>query len=302
MQVERATVTAIETAPWARNWLNCLPLYLLPHHALSRLMLVATRLRFRPWKDWQIRWFIRRYGVDMDSVAESDPRVYPEFNSFFTRALRGDARPIAPDPCSLACPVDGSVSQLGDLRDGSLLQAKGQHYSVSGLLASREAGTFLGGHFITLYLAPKDYHRVHMPVTGRLVRSIHVPGRLFPVKPSTVRGINELFNRNERIVCLFETHAGPLALIMIGAMFVGAMDLVWRHGGARHTAARGVCVCEQPESCPVILNKGEEMGRFNMGSTVILLLGQGAIHWSKTLQPGTPVTMGQSIGTLAGVS
>ncbi|MGH8760644.1 MAG: phosphatidylserine decarboxylase, partial [Burkholderiales bacterium] len=174
MHVERATVTAIETAPWARNWLNCWPLYLLPHHALSRLMLVATRLRFRPWKDWQIRWFIRRYGVDMDSVAESDARVYPEFNSFFTRALRADARPIAPDPCSLACPVDGSVSQLGDLRDGLLIQAKGQHYSVSGLLASREAEAFLGGHFITLYLAPKDYHRVHMPVTGRLLRSVHV--------------------------------------------------------------------------------------------------------------------------------
>lgn len=277
------------------------PLTLLPHHALSRLMRYATRLRFRPWKDWQIRWFIRRYGVDMGLV---EPCAFPCFNAFFTRALRHGVRPIDPDPQAVVCPVDGTISAIGELLADTLLQAKGRRYSLAALFARKPEWIhrFTGGKYITLYLAPRDYHRVHMPLRALLLRSVYIPGRLFPVKPSTVLGLHDLFARNERIVSFFEGPTGPLALVMVGALFVGAMEVVWRRAPVRATSAPQDFGPEPPVQVPTVLSKGAEMGRFNMGSTVILLFPAGTVRWLPELRAGVHVVMGQRIGTLAAAS
>lgn len=276
------------------------PLTLLPHHALSRLMLAATRIRFKLWKNWQIRWFIRRYRVDLGVADVSDPTAYPCFNAFFTRALKPNARTIDSDPHTVACPVDGTVSSMGMVYERTLLQAKGHPYELGALLAREPLWTprFAGGQYITLYLAPRDYHRVHMPITGRLSRSIYVPGRLFPVKPQTVERLDNLFARNERIISFFETAAGPMAMVMVGALFVGTMEVVWRRAMRRPLWVPRDFGPEATVQGPVLLTKGSEMGRFNMGSTVILLFPAGAIRWSAELWPEARVTMGQAIGTL----
>ncbi len=262
-------------------------------------MFLATRARLRVWKDWQIAWFIRRYGVDMSVAAETEPVRYPSFNSFFTRALRPAARPVAPGPDAVASPVDGEVYAAGTIEAGRLFQAKGRHFSLADLLASGREWTdrFQGGSFAILYLAPRDYHRVHMPVAGRLLRSVYVPGRLFPVKPSTTRIVSGLFARNERIVALFETDGGPMTLIMVGALFVGSMEVVW---GDRFGAigAGGLRTWLAPQD-GLVLEKGSEIGRFNMGSTVMLLFGPRAVSLGPVLTGGQRVSMGQRIATIA---
>ena len=273
--------------------------HLLPQHLLSALMYRVARWRWRPFKDAFIWAFVRHFRVDMDLAAESDPRAYPSFNAFFTRALRPGARPLAEDPAALLCPADGALSQLGEVRDGTLLQAKGHGYRALDLLGgdAETAAAFAGGSFVTVYLSPRDYHRVHMPLDGVLKVMTHIPGRLFSVNAVTARAVPGLFARNERVVCLFDTSVGPMALILVGAIFVGSMETVWagqvtpppadRYRGERRSGP-GV----------VRLGRGEEMGRFNMGSTVILLLPPGAVTWAKGLGPGDPLRMGQALGRL----
>lgn len=288
-----------ETASWLDYPRACYQ-HVLPHHLLSTMMHHATRIRFAPWKNWQIRWFCARYGVRMDEALEPRARGYPDFNSFFTRALRADARPVADAPGALVSPADGTVSQLGDLEGDSLLQAKGRRYSLGALLGGDEAATaaLRGGHFFTVYLAPRDYHRVHMPAAGELRAMTYVPGRLFSVNPVSTRLVPRLFARNERIACLFETEAGPMAVVLIGAMLVGGLETVWA-GRVTPPHRRAHRTWRYAGAEAVVLGRGEEMGRFNMGSTVVVVLARGRARWDARLAPGARVAMGQEIGRLA---
>jgi phosphatidylserine decarboxylase len=274
--------------------------YLLPHHLLSQVMYWITRSEWKPFKDFLIRNAIHLYKVDMSVAAESDPENYKSFNDFFTRALRPDARPLAEGKDSVICPVDGMVSEAGKIEDGRLYQAKGHDFSLHELLGGdpKLTSAFADGSFATIYLSPRDYHRIHIPLGGTLKKMIHVPGRLFSVSPTTTRAIPRLFSRNERIVNLFDTDAGPMAVIMVGAIFVASMDTVW--AGTVTPRRRQVRSWEygRKSTAATKLNKGAELGRFNMGSTVILLFGKDAVEWAETLQPETAVQMGQQIASV----
>jgi phosphatidylserine decarboxylase len=276
--------------------------YLLPHHLLSALMFRLTRVGWRPLRSVSIRTFIRLFGVDMDEALERDPDAYATFNAFFTRALRPGTRPIASEPNALLCPADGALSQLGAIAEGSLVQAKGLDYSLLELLGGHEdlAGRFAGGSFATVYLSPGDYHRVHMPAAGRLRQMLHIPGRLFSVNRVTTARVPRLFTRNERVVCLFEGEAGPFAVVLVGAIFVGSMETVWA-GQVTPTRTRLPASQTYSGGDAPALAAGEELGRFNMGSTVILLLAPGAaVEWEPGLAPGGPVRMGQPLGLVSG--
>lgn len=280
-----------------RSW----PLALLPHQLLSRVMRRATRWRVRWWKNFLIDAFIRWFGVDMSQARSPSTDDYPDFNSFFTRALQKGMRPLPDVPDAIACPVDGTVSACGPIDQDRILQAKGHDYSLTTLLGSDTqcAARFQNGHFVTLYLSPRDYHRVHMPCAGRLTETTYVPGRLFSVAPHTTRAIRGLFTRNERLACLFDTDDGPLAMIMVGAVFVSCMETVW--GGVvnpRMHLSLQTRKFDETGGTPPVLQRGDEMGRFNIGSTVILLFGPGQAEWSAALQPGKAVALGQAIGTL----
>lgn len=278
------------------------PLAILPHQLLSRLVRHATRWRSSFWKDPLIRLFIRHFDVDMTEAESADAADYASFNSFFTRALQPGARTFPAQPDTIACPVDGCVSQAGKITAGRMIQAKGRDYSVKTLLGgnSEQAAIFENGEFATLYLSPRDYHRIHMPCQGRLLETTYVPGRLFSVAPHTTRAIPNLFARNERLVTLFETPAGPVALIMVGAIFVSCMETVW---AGMVNPSMGMQLQHthhnKPGDTVIDLDRGDEMGRFNMGSTVILLFGQDRIEWDPVLQPGTAVQLGQQIARLA---
>jgi phosphatidylserine decarboxylase len=269
--------------------------YVMPQHGMSRLVLKATRVR-RPWfKNALIGGFLKLFAVDMQDAVEADPLRYPTFNEFFTRALKADARPIAADPESIASPVDGAVSECGAIEGDRLLQAKGQYYRLADLLAGQPwARRFEGGSFATIYLAPFNYHRIHMPLKGRLEGTWYVPGRLFSVNTLTARFVPRLFARNERIVTLFETQAGAFALVMVGALNVGSMATVW--AGDIAPAARRVVTHLPPTS--LTLEKGSELGRFNMGSTVILLFEPARAAWRTGLQSGVAVRLGEALGQL----
>jgi phosphatidylserine decarboxylase len=269
--------------------------YLLPQHALSRLVLHATRVR-APWfKNGLIRGFLALYAVDMGEAAQSDPLSYGSFNEFFTRALRPGARTIAADPGAIACPVDGAISEAGIIEGEALLQAKGRRYGLTELLAGRDwARDFDGGSFATIYLAPFNYHRVHMPVRGQLRETVYVPGRLFSVNATTAAHVPNLFARNERVLTLFDTAFGEVALIMVGALNVGSISTVWA-GDVTPAARRVVTTLPQQRAA---LDKGEELGRFNMGSTVILLFQAGRARWHEHVSAGVAVKLGQTLGTL----
>ena len=275
-----------------KAWLQ----YPLPQHGISRLTHRLTRITHRGLKDWAIRDFIRRFGVDMNEAAEPDPTAYPSFNTFFTRALKDGARPLAGD--GLLCPVDGAVSQIGNIEGGRLFQAKGQSFTALELLGgdATAAARFDAGAFTTLYLSPKDYHRIHMPVAGELTRMLHVPGRLFSVNPPTTRAVPRLFARNERVACLFETDAGPMALVLVGAMNVASIETVWA-GEVTPPQRAGVRTWDYKPG-EVSLKRGAEMGRFNMGSTVILLFAKDRIRWESTYTPGVPVRMGRKLASI----
>jgi phosphatidylserine decarboxylase len=269
--------------------------HVLPQHVLSRLVLRATRVR-SPWfKNRLVHGFVRLYPVDMSDALQPDPASFASFNEFFTRALKPGARVIDPDPNSVACPADGAISEAGNIEGDMLLQAKGRRYSLSELLASQPwAKNFEGGSFATIYLAPFNYHRVHMPVRGKLRSTVYVPGRLFSVNALTARHVPKLFARNERVLTLFDTAFGQMALVMVGALHVGSITTVWA-GDITPAARRQVTELPSP---PIWLDKGEELGRFNMGSTVILLFQRGHARLNPQLEAGTIVRLGEPLGTL----
>jgi len=263
---------------------------------LSELALHATRVRRPAWKNLLIRWFVSRYHVDLHAALEADPYAYPDFNSFFTRALRPEARPLDPDPASVLCPVDGALGAYGAIHDGLLVQAKGRRYSLDRLLggAAARAERFRNGSFATLYLSPRDYHRVHMPLSGRLREMIYVPGMLFSVRPRLLTRVDSLFARNERVISIFETAVGPLAMVLVGAVMVGGIEQTW---AGRITPPRGTEVRTWSyggDGEKVDLERGAEMGRFNMGSTVIMLSGK-ELTWRDTLHTGQAVRMGEAL-------
>jgi phosphatidylserine decarboxylase len=269
--------------------------YLLPQHLLSGIVFRLTRLRLGVLTGWLIRGFIRIFQVDMSEAREPDPASYPSFNAFFTRALREDARPLEQAQGAIVSPVDGVVSQLGTIKSGLIFQAKGQDFGCAELLggdAGLSAG-FDGGLYATLYLSPRDYHRIHMPMDGRLDSTIHVPGRLFSVNPTTTAAVPRLFARNERVICVFVTDLGLMALVLVGAIFVGSIETVW---SGRITPPRGRRILNSPapEAIPA-LRRGAELGRFNMGSTVILLLPPGCARWQDRLGPGVSVRCGTTL-------
>ena len=278
------------------------PLLVLPHQLLSHLVRHATRWRSVWWKNPLIKQYIRHFDVDMSEALAANAEDFADFNSFFTRALKPGARSFPQDIHVITSPVDGRISQLGDITAGQLIQAKGHSYSVNSLLGgdTEQAASFDNGKFATLYLSPRDYHRIHMPCQGKLLETTYVPGRLFSVAPHTTRVIPGLFARNERLISLFETEAGPMALIMVGAIFVSCMETVWSGlinptMGMRQKRER-----HDQEDTPVIdLARGDEMGRFNMGSTVILLFGPNRITWDNSLRAGTAVQLGQQLAQLS---
>ena len=270
--------------------------YLLPQHLLSRLTGKLAQSQM-PWlKNLLIRAVIKHFDVDMSIAEHPNPEDYPDFNTFFTRALKPGVRPIVTGDDEIACPVDGFVSEIGHINDGQLLQAKGQTYSVETLLAGNSAWAelFDDGEFATLYLSPKDYHRVHMPLAGRLTRMAYVPGKLFSVNKASVGGIPNLFARNERVVCLFETAQGPMAVILVGAMLVASMVTVW-HGVVAPDKCRLITTWDYADK-DIELKKGDELGRFQYGSTAIVLLPKNIASWNPELTPDTAVKMGSLLG------
>jgi phosphatidylserine decarboxylase len=275
--------------------LAVLPQYLLPKRALTRFAGWVAGARGGRFTTALIRWFIGRYGVNMAEAAQSDPAAYASFNEFFTRALRPGVWPLA--TADLVCPVDGAISQFGAIQAGRIFQAKGHDYSATALLGGDGAlaAHFHGGHFATLYLSPKDYHRIHMPCAGRLLRMIHVPGELFSVNPTTARGVPGLFARNERVVCVFDAEHGPWVMVLVGATIVGSMATVWhgvvnppRPGGLREWAYQDQAID---------LPRGAEMGRFLLGSTVVMLFPAGPLRFNAGWAPGGAIQMGQAMAS-----
>jgi len=268
--------------------------YVLPHHAISRVVYLITRLRGPQVKPF-IVWFVKKYGVNMEEAKESEIGYYQTFNEFFTRPLKEGLRPIAAGENTLACPCDGTISQAGPIRAGAIMQAKGRGYSALELLGGDKgmAAEFADGRFATIYLAPYNYHRMHMPLDANMQRMIHVPGRLFSVAQWTVEEIPRLFARNERLACYFETQAGPMVMVLVGAINVSAIETVWS-GQVVPPRARKISEFDYSHTRKEI-TKGAEMGRFNMGSTVILLTGKN-VEWLPHITPGQTVKMGQLIG------
>lgn len=276
-----------------------LPQYILPHHPLSRLMGLLMRSENKALKNWLINRAIQHYHVNMDEAWTTDLDDYPSFNHFFTRVLKPDARPLADVADAIISPADGVVSQAGDIAHKSIIQAKGKQYSVVELLGGDRdrARPFKNGKFATIYLSPKDYHRLHMPLTGTLREMVHVPGRLFSVNAVTADGVPNLFARNERVAAIFDTEAGPMALVLVGAIFVASIETVW-HGVVTPPSAKSVYSWMYNKN-PVQLQRGEEMGHFNMGSTIIVLFGQDAVQWESDFIAGKAVKMGELIGNKA---
>lgn len=274
----------------------------LPQHLLSRMMYRLARVRWTPFKNLFIRVFVWLAGVDLSEAASPRPGDYPTFAAFFTRELRPGLRPLPEDHNSIASPVDGTISEIGKLDGGRVLQAKGLDYTAEALLTDTSlAAQFNNGHFATVYLAPHQYHRVHMPVAGSLRETRYVPGRLFSVADYTVRRIPGLFTHNERLVCIFDSPQvdspdSPIALVMVGAMLVSCIETVW---AGELQSPRGRSVVTQPHT-GIELARGDEVGKFNMGSTVILLFPPGRIAWRDDLRAGDDLLMGQALGTLGG--
>lgn len=273
--------------------------HLLPQHFLSALMHAITRIR-TPWfKNAFISTFIRLFKVNMDEAVEPDATRYETFNAFFTRALRDDARPIKAADHGLICPVDGTVSQAGIIQDSELFQAKGKSFNLTALLGDEaRAAKFEGGHFTTIYLSPRDYHRIHFPIGARLTDMVHIPGQLFSVNPVTTSHIDGLFAKNERVCAFFDTDAGPMAMILVGAIFVSSIETVWQGvvTPPRHNQLRVWHYTDR--ETPLQFNQGDELGRFNMGSTIILLFGKDQVQWADNLIADQSVQLGQTIGTI----
>jgi phosphatidylserine decarboxylase len=269
--------------------------YLLPKQALTIFAGKVAGAKGGAATARLIKWFVGRYKVNMSEAANADIHSYATFNDFFTRALRSDARPLA--QADFICPVDGAISQFGCIENDQLFQAKGHSYSTTALVGGdgNLAAQFKDGSFATLYLSPKDYHRIHMPCDGRLTRMIYVPGDLFSVNPVTARGVPGLFARNERVVCVFDSEHGPFVLTLVGATIVGSMATVW-HGLVNPPRTRDVRVWEY-DTQQVLLKKGDEMGRFLLGSTVVMLFPKNAMKFNSQWAPTQAVRMGEVMGT-----
>lgn len=276
--------------------LAVLPQYVLPKRALTQFAGALARRSLGDFTQYKIRRFVARYGVDMSEAAEPDLTRYLTFNDFFTRALKPGARPLA--QADFVCPVDGRISQLGAIDGEQLLQAKGHVYSTTVLLGGdvTEAARYRDGSFATIYLSPRDYHRIHMPCAGRLRSMVYVPGDLFSVNPTTARGVPGLFARNERVVCLFDGAHGPFALVLVGATIVGSMATVW-HGVVNPPRARHIRRWDYTAQQPSIeLQAGDEMGRFLLGSTVVLLFPKDTLRFAPDWAPSRPVRLGEAMG------
>ena len=273
------------------------PQYLLPKLALTRLAGAFARARCGGLTTWVIRRFILRYKVNMAEAAQSNPASYATFNDFFTRPLKPGARPLA--RADWVCPVDGAISQIGPIAGDQIFQAKGHSYSTTALVGGDAAlaSEFEGGHFATIYLSPRDYHRIHMPCDGVLRSMVYVPGDLFSVNPATARGVPGLFARNERVVCVFDTPHGPMALVLVGATIVGSMATVW--AGVINPPRPGELREWRYEDQSIILRQGEEMGRFLLGSTVVMLFPKGPLTFNSAWAPAGGVQLGQVMGRFA---
>ena len=277
--------------------LAVLPQYLLPKQALTALAGRFATARAGGLTTGVIRWFVGRYGVDMSEAANPDVASYPSFNEFFTRPLKPGARPLA--PADFICPVDGAISQFGAIERDQIFQAKGHSYSTTALVGGDAglAGQFADGSFATLYLSPKDYHRIHMPCDGRLLRMIHVPGALFSVNPTTARGVPGLFARNERVVCVFDSAHGPFVLVLVGATIVGSMATVWH--GIVNPPRPGHLREWRYDDRELRYRQGEEMGRFLLGSTVVMLFPRGVIKFNADWAPQRPIRLGEKMSERA---
>ena len=274
------------------DYIKSWSLYALPHHAISRLIYKLTRME-SAYVPKAIEKFSKVFKVDLKQAINPDPASYKTFNEFFTRPIKSELRPIA--NTDLVSPVDGRISQIGAIKQSEIFQAKGHYYTAEALLGGDVvvAEKFVQGWFVTIYLSPRDYHRIHMPCTGRLIQQIHIPGRLFSVAPHTVRSVSNLFARNERVVALFDTKYGKMAMVLVGAINVAAIETVW---DGLITPPKGKKLSSKDYSGQqVTLKKGEEMGRFNMGSTVILLFSKDAPQFSKEMLADLPLIMGQGI-------
>ena len=273
--------------------LAVLPQYLMPKQALTTLAGKFASARLGGLTTSVIRWFVSRYNVNMAEAANPDITSYASFNDFFTRALKPGARPLA--QADLICPVDGAISQLGPIAKNQIFQAKGHHYSTTALLGgdAARAARFEDGHFATLYLSPRDYHRIHMPCSGELTRMVHVPGDLFSVNPTTARGVPGLFARNERVVCFFESAQGPFVLVLVGATIVGSMATVW-HGQVNPPRSGTLQHWDYPKG-QVRLEKGQEMGRFLLGSTVVMLFPRGPLQFNPAWAPTRAIALGEAM-------
>lgn len=274
--------------------LSVLHQYLLPKQALTRFAGWVASAQHERYTQQIIRWFVKKYGVDIAEAQNPDLASYKSFNEFFTRALAADARPLADS--DFVCPVDGSISQFGVIEHDQLIQAKGHRYSTTALLGgdSKLAAQFEHGSFATLYLSPRDYHRIHMPCQGRVTRMIYVPGSLFSVNPTTASSVPGLFARNERVVCMFDSPFGPFALVMVGATIVGSMATVW-HGVVNASRSRNIREWDYGDR-EIVLQKGEEMGRFLLGSTVVLLFPRDVLTFNPEWTATRTVRMGEAMG------
>ena len=273
--------------------------HLAPQHLLSRLVgwLAATEIGLI--KDTFIKLFAGHFEVNMQEAEETDLEAYPTFNAFFTRALAEGARPVDTAPDSVVCPADGKISQLGVIENGRIIQAKGREYSCGELLGdSDRAAAFVNGAFATIYLSPRDYHRVHMPVEGRLSAETYIPGDLFSVNLATAESVDALFARNERLVCYFDTPRGPMVMVLVGAMIVAGIATIWSGQVAPPARQPRTLDYRQPPA-EVRLARGEEMGRFFLGSTVILLFPEDTVTWEDHYQAGSTTRMGERLGTLS---
>ena len=278
--------------------LKVLPQYILPQHTLSKLMSYITHSENAALKNWCINTVIKHYGVKMAEALEENPQAFKSFNHFFTRELKPGIRPLPADKNAIVCPADGTVSQAGNITDGRIFQAKGMSFSAVDLLGgdTERAKPFEDGIFTTIYLSPKDYHRLHMPLSGTLKEMVHIPGKLFSVNTATTRSVPGLFARNERVAAIFDTEAGPMALVLVGAIFVSSIETVW-HGVVTPPTAPSVQTWHYDQK-PITLKQGDEMGRFNMGSTIIVLFTKEKVKWLGNLKAEQPVRLNEKMGAI----
>jgi len=277
------------------DYLKSGAIYVLPHHFISRLIYKTTRIK-SSYVPAAIRKFSKVFEVNLEEAVNPDPKSYATFNEFFTRPLKAELRPIAAGKTTLASPVDGAISQISDINNDKIFQAKGHTFTATELLGgdAKLAKPFINGKFTTIYLSPRDYHRIHMPIDGRLEQQIYIPGRLYSVAPFTVKTLKGIFARNERVVTLFNTEFGKMAVVLVGAINVAAIETVWDGLVTPPTGKR--INCKNYDSDDISLKKGEELGRFNMGSTVILLFENPQLEWNSQFMESSPIKFGEALG------